>query len=223
MAKANTKKNAKPGIVDKAAKLSIPAMAAVLVVIALALGGGFYGLVYMPHSKQVKQVENVIKSTQKSINDQKGSLGKHQAVSNYIEPISAAYLYIQRYLPQEEEMPRLVQMVAEIASRAGLTDGVTMFAPKLPARVMENYAEIPFTMDLEGEFLTVLSFIYDFSRMDRIVNVTEIAIGNPTMVDEQRETFHVKVKCSGSTYRSLTDEEIGAAAALTSQSGQRKL
>jgi len=169
----------------------------------------------MPYSDEIKGIESGINASKKNISEKKAALQKHNAVGAYNEPIAAAYQYIKRYLPEEEEMPRLVQMVAEIASRAGLTDGVTLFAPKLPAIIQDNYAEIPFTLNLEGEFLTVLSFLYDFSRMDRIVNITDIQIGSPKMVDERRELFHVQVKCAGSTYRSLTEEEIesGGAAA----------
>jgi len=88
---------------------------------------------------------------------------------------------------------------------------VTLFAPKLPAKVQPNYAEIPFSMKLQGEFSTVLSFLYDFSRMNRIVNITEVKIGSPKMVDERRELLQISVDCSGSTYRSLTEEEVAAA------------
>jgi hypothetical protein len=35
-----------------------------------------------------------------------------------------------------------------------------------------------------------------------------VDIGSPKMVDEKREIFYVTVKCSGSTYRTLTPEEI---------------
>lgn len=221
MARANVKKSAKPGLVDKAAKLSVPAIAGILIVVFVVLAGGFYGLVYMPYKKEADRVQRKINATKQTITTQQASLAKHQAVGNYFEATAAAYQYIARFLPQEEEMPRLVQMVSEIGSRAGLTDGVTSFAPKLPAVIKENFAEIPFDMTLEGEFLTVLNFLYDFSRMDRIVNITEIQIGNPRMVDERREIFHVQVKCTGSTYRTLTDEEVEAQLSVPQQAGRR--
>jgi Tfp pilus assembly protein PilO len=124
---------------------------------------------------------------------------------------------MQQYLPQENEMPRLVQMVSEIGARAGLTDGVTLFAPKLPAKVQPNYAEIAFSMKLQGEFGTVLNFLYDFSRMNRIVNITEVSIGSPQMIDAKREIMQISVDCNGSTYRSLTDEEVAAQSAPKSK------
>ncbi len=212
MAKAPVKKQAqsKSGLIDKAAKLSLVAKIIIFVVTAGILGGIFFGLAYLPYKEEADALDRSIAQIKNDVSAQEAALKKHQAVSKLAEPIAGAYQYIQQYLPRENEMPRLVQMVSEIGAKAGLIDGVTLFAPKLPAEVQENYAEIPFTLNLEGEFLKVLAFLYDFSRMNRIVNITQVNIGSPKMVDPQREIFHISVKCAGSTYRALTDEEIAA-------------
>ena len=209
MAKAVPKKE-KADIFDKAAKLSLKAKAAIVVISFLVIGGAFYALAYMPYSEELASAKSQSNAIQQDILKHNGMLKKHAAVTAQSESIEAAYQYMQRYLPLENEMPQLVQMVSEIGARAGLSDGVTLFAPKLPAIVQTNYAEIPFTMNLQGEFLTVLTFLYDFSRMNRIVNITTVDIGSPKMVDPAREIFHVAVKCTGSTYRTLTDAEIEA-------------
>lgn len=210
MAKAPAKKQAKASIVDQVSKLSSAAKAAVFLVTALAVGGAFYGLVYMPYTEQSAALNGAISSAKSDINNQESALKKHQAVAEAASAVDGTYQYIQQYLPQENEMPQLVQMVAQIGSRAGLTDGVTMFAPKLPAEVKANYAEIPFNMTLKGEFRAVLAFLYDFSRMNRIVNITQVSIGTPVMVDPQREILHINVNCAGSTYRTLTEEEAAS-------------
>ncbi len=208
MAKAVVKKKAGMDLIGKAAKLSLAARVIIFLASGLGLGVIFYFAFYMPYMEDRDSLQSQLAGLQQQINTQQDSLRKHQAVAKLQDPVQAAYQYIQKYLPKENEMPRLVQMVSEIGARAGLTDGVTRFAPTLPAVVREDYAEIPFTLDLQGEFLTVLSFLYDFSRMDRIVNITTVDIGTPKMVDEKREILFVTVKCSGSTYRTLTQEEI---------------
>jgi len=207
MAKAPAKKQAKEGLVDKVAKLSAAAKAAICLVTALAVGGAFYGLVLMPYNEQLATLNRSISQSQSEIRTQESTLKKHQAVEKSEAAVDGTYKYIQQYLPQENEMPQLVQMVAQIGSSAGLTDGVTLFAPKLPAELRENYAEIPFTMNLNGEFRAVLNFFYDFSRMNRIVNITQVNISQPKMVDPQLEILHINVKCAGSTYRTLTADE----------------
>lgn len=221
MAKAPAKKQSKFDFVDKVAKLSLAAKAAISVASALVLGLAFYALFYMPYQEEQASLKSRISSAQTEISKQQATLQKHGAVSNKATSIQTAYEFMQQFLPMETEMPRLVQMVSEIGARAGLSDGVTLFAPKLPAVVRDNYAEIPFSMNLQGEFLTILTFLYDFSKMDRIVNITQVNIGSPVMVDAKREIFHISVKCSGSTYRALTEAEIKAKEAVPAKGNNR--
>lgn len=211
MAKAPANKQRKPGLVDKASKLSSAAKAAIFLGTAMVVGGAFYGLVLMPYEEQLASLNGEISRAVTDIQNQEAALKKHKAVAALTPAVDGTYEYIQQYLPQENEMPQLVQMVAQIGSQAGLTDGVTRFAPQLPAQLRENYAEIPFSMTLQGEFKAVLNFLYDFSRMNRIVNITNVSISNPKMVDPQQEIFYIDVRCAGSTYRSLTEAEVSGA------------
>jgi len=223
VAKAAAKKQQqKPGLADKAAKLSKGLKMAIVAIFTVIVGLAFYGLFYMPYSEEKASLEGSIQSAQNSVNQEKSQLKKHNDVAAYTASVQVAREYIQKYLPQENEMSQLVQMVSTIASQAGLTNGVTQFAPKLPAVVQEDYAEIPFTMTLEGEFLTVLKFLYDFSRMTRIVNITAVDIGTPKMVDEKLEIMFITVKCSGSTYRALTDAEVEARSQASKSTGKGK-
>ncbi|MCL2029583.1 MAG: type 4a pilus biogenesis protein PilO [Deltaproteobacteria bacterium] len=208
MAKTPAKKTGKNSLAEQVAKLPLAARAGIVGGSAVVAGVLFYMLSYLPYEEEKGRLESAISSARNELNAQQAALKKHQSLGNMKEGIDWSYEYMQQYLPQENEMPKLVQMVSEIGARAGLTDGVTLFAPKLPAKVQPNYAEIPFSMRLQGEFNTVLSFLYDFSRMNRIVNITDVKIGSPKMVDDRREILHISVDCSGSTYRSLTEREV---------------
>ena len=208
MAKAPVKKKSGPTFLDGIAKLALPAKVGLFIGVGCVLCGVFYALVYTPYSEQLTILSNERDSLKQGIVKQRSQVAKYKELEGYESSIEQAYAYIQKFLPQEDEMPRLVQMVSDIGAQAGLSDGVTRFAPILPAEIKDNYAEIPFTLNLEGEFVTVLKFLYDFSRMDRIVNITNVNIGTPVMVDERRDILHISVKCSGSTYRSLTEDEM---------------
>jgi type IV pilus assembly protein PilO len=214
MANAPAKKTKKagPDLATQVAKWPIAAKAGLFAGTAVLIGGLFYMLFYEPYNEQRAGLESTIAKLKQDTAAEQKSQKNNQTVEHFAPAINLSYEFMQQYLPQENEMPRLVQMVSEIGARAGLSDGVTMFEPKLPAQVRDDYAEIPFKMKLEGEFLTVLTFLYDFSRMNRIVNITEVKIGSPKMVDPVRELFNVSVECSGSTYRSLTEAELLAKA-----------
>jgi type IV pilus assembly protein PilO len=208
MAKAPAKKSRKDSLVEQVAKLPPAAKAGLVAGSAVLAGLLVFGLLYLPYAEEKTGLDSAIRGAERDLSAQEAALGKHQALARMKEGVDWSFEYLQQYLPQENEMPKLVQMVSEIGARAGLSDGVTLFAPKLPAKAQANYAEIPFTMKLQGEFTTVLSFLYDFSRMNRIVNITEVKIGSPRMIDPRREILHIAVDCAGSTYRSLTEAEL---------------
>ena len=219
MAKAPAKKPNQNNLLDKAAKMSSAAKAGLFVGSILVTGALFYVLAYVPYIEVRNDLESAVSNLKNDFGTEQAKLKKHQAVAKMKESIDFSYAYMQQYLPQENEMPRLVQMVSEIGAKAGLTDGVTLFAPKLPAQLKPNYAEIPFTMKLQGEFITVLNFLYDFSRMNRIVNITDVRVGQPKMIDEKRAIMQISVDCAGSTYRSLTEAEIASQSAPAKKKG----
>jgi len=179
-----------------------------------ALAGVIFGaFIYLPYRWEKAGLEAALASVGSELSARRTSLEKQETLGRMKEALDWGYEYMRQYLPRENEMPRLVRMVSEIGAKAGLSDGVTLFAPQLPAKVRPNYAEIPFTLKLQGEFTTVLSFLYDFSRLNRIVNITEVKIGSPRMMDDKLEILHLTVDCSGSTYRGLTEEEMAGQAA----------
>lgn len=212
MGSAIKKKPDKQDLIDKVSKLTPVHKALSLAGTVLVFVLVFYFLAFTPYQEQRTALDSTQSGLQQNISSEKTKLRNHEAVGTYHKGIDTTYQYIKQFLPQEDEMPRLVQMVSEIGAQAGLSDGVTLFAPKLPAQIKDYYAEIPFTMNLQGEFLSVLKFLYNFSRMDRIINITEVSIGSTKIVDATNDIFHIDVKCSGSTYRFLTAEEIEAKA-----------
>jgi type IV pilus assembly protein PilO len=219
MAKAWAEETGKMSLVEQVARLSRGARKGLVAGGVVLAGALFLIFFYMPYSKEKAGLEASISLTGKELSAREAALEKHQSLGRMKEAIDWSYEYMKQYLPRENEMPRLVQMVSEIGAQAGLSGGVTLFAPKLPAVVRPNYAEIPFSLKLQGEFTTVLSFLYDFSRINRIVNITEVKIGSPRMVDSQSEILYITVDCYGSTYRSLTEEEEAAAQAALEGGG----
>ncbi|MDR2935087.1 MAG: type 4a pilus biogenesis protein PilO [Candidatus Adiutrix sp.] len=214
MAKPPVKKTGLDSLFEQVAQWAPDIRAGICAGTAILVIALFYAWFYLPYREEKAGLEAAIASARSELNARTATLGKHLVLGRMKEAVDVGYEYMRQYLPQENEMPRLVQMVSEIGAKAGLRDGVTLFAPKLPAQVRPDYAEIPFTLKLTGEFNQALNFLYDFSRMNRIVNITEVKIGSPRMIDDAMEILHITVDCAGSTYRGLTEEEAAAQAAL---------
>ena len=208
MAKAPAQKPKKgPNFFSKVAALKKGAKVAILVAGLAAMGAAFYFMMVTPWKEKVAKLDADIAETTKKVAEQQGKINKHKPIAEYVPPVADTYDYLKRFLTDDNEIPRLIQMISELGSQAGTR--VTLFAPKA-AVARAAYAEIQFTMNLEGSFLNVLKFLYSLSNMNRLINITSVTMDTPRMAANQ--AMVLRVRCEGSTYRALTEAEIKKAA-----------
>jgi type IV pilus assembly protein PilO len=208
MAKAQAQKPKKgPGFFSKVAALKKGAKIGILFGGLIALGAAFYTMYFSPWQEKVKALAGEVATLTSSISTEQSNINKHRPIAEYVVPVSNTYSYLKNYLTTENEIPRLIQIISDLGSQAGAR--VTLFAPKA-AIPRDDYAEIQFTMNLEGPFLNVLKFFYSLSQMDRLINITSVTMDTPRMAENM--AMVLRVRCEGSTYRVLTPEESTAAA-----------
>jgi Tfp pilus assembly protein PilO len=209
MAKAQAQKSKKgPDFFSKVAGLKTGAKVAILLAGLAALGAAFYTMYVTPWREKVATLTTEIQTLEGNINTEQGNINRHRPIADYVVPVSNTYNYLKNYLTTENEIPRLIQIISDLGSQAGTR--VTLFAPRA-AIPRDDYAEIQFTMNLEGPFLNVLKFLYSLSLMDRLINITSVSMDSPRLAENR--SMVLRVRCEGSTYRVLTPEEVTAAAA----------
>jgi type IV pilus assembly protein PilO len=76
-------------------------------------------------------------------------------------------------LPDEKEIPELLSSVSNLGRDAGLD--ILIFRQK-PEAYQEFYAEVPVEMQVRGTYHQVASFVDSVGKLDRIVNVSDIAM-----------------------------------------------
>jgi len=76
-------------------------------------------------------------------------------------------------LPEEKDIPRLLTQVNTLGQQNGLE--FLLFRPGSPVR-KGFYAEVPIEMRVEGQFHTLGGFLDKVSKLERIVNVTDMRV-----------------------------------------------
>ncbi|MDR3154802.1 MAG: type 4a pilus biogenesis protein PilO [Deltaproteobacteria bacterium] len=188
---------------SKIAKLKSGSKKGILVGGVAALLGGFYLLVYQPYSDKLAALTDEVSQLTQNVQAEEKTVRNHQPIAQYVKPVSDTFNYLSGYLTTANEIPRLMQIISDLGGQSGAR--VTLFAPKDP-KLKPNYAEIDFTMNLEGSFLNILKFFYTLSKMERIINIRSVFVENPVMGDNL--AMVVTVRCEGTTYRLLTPEEV---------------
>ena len=84
-------------------------------------------------------------------------------------------------LPDEKEIPELLSSISNLGRDSGLD--ILVFRQK-PEAYQEFYAEVPVEMQVRGGYHQVAQFLDQVGKLDRIVNVSDISIKDPKVVDD---------------------------------------
>lgn len=83
-------------------------------------------------------------------------------------------------LPDEKDIPELLEMFQDRAVKAGLE--IATIEPQ-PAQSEGFYARIPIPMSVSGNFHEIATFFDALGRMRRIVNVSNVSLDSPKDVN----------------------------------------
>ena len=104
-------------------------------------------------------------------------------------------------LPDEKEIPELLSTISSLGRDSGLD--ILIFRQK-PEGYQEFYAEVPVDMQVRGTYHQVASFFDEVAKLDRIVNVSNIVLRDPKVVDDD---LVLEANSTVTTFRFLSDSE----------------
>ena len=133
---------------------------------------------FFPKNDEIKVLQKNKIKLEREITEAKAranELDKHKA-----EMAETEMLFQQAsvLLPQKKEIPSLLTNISGLGTGSGL-DFVS-FQPKGEV-AKEFYAEIPVDISVRGPYHNVGNFLYQVSKLDRIVSVSNITLGSPTL------------------------------------------
>ncbi|MFH0812817.1 MAG: type 4a pilus biogenesis protein PilO [Pseudomonadota bacterium] len=118
-------------------------------------------------------------------------LAKFQAK---LEKIKAGLEVMKAQLPDKKEIPNLLKTISALGNESGLQ--FQLFRP-VSGVPKEFYAEIPVEIQVVGGYHTVANFFYKVGMLDRIVNITNVAMGK---VREEKGEMELTTSCLATTF-----------------------
>jgi len=104
----------------------------------------------------------------------------------------------RRIVPDDKEVDNFIKMLDAEALKTGIE--IRRYTAK-PVSTKDFYTEVPFEMEIDGPYYSVLSFFDRVGKLERIVNISNLLIANPKKGSE------AKVK---HTYQYAANESIVA-------------
>lgn len=104
---------------------------------------------------------------------------------------------LDRMLPSTAEYPSFLSSLQDAANSSGVT--LTAWAPQ--KQITEKfYARVPMRLELEGRYHQVAKFFYSVGHLDRIINMEDISITDPT---KNGDEVDVKVSVMATAFHAV--------------------
>jgi Tfp pilus assembly protein PilO len=109
----------------------------------------------------------------------------------------------KKIVPDDKDADQFIRLLHDTASTSGIE--IRRYAA-MPVANHEFYSDVPFTIDIDGPYYSVLNFFQRVSELERIVNIDNLQMSNT------KTTGPSKVK---GTYKYAPGETVVASCTAT--------
>lgn len=185
---------------EQLAKVPKPIRLALVSAVLVAIGAGYWLLSYEPAQAERRILTARSQELQRNLNNAR-------SVANNVAGFEAEVAGLERdldlalkQLPNRKQFEDLLQDI----STAGKKVGVTIKSIDRSDEIRRDfYAEVPFTLEIEGTYHDVARFFETVANLPRIVNMGGLEI---KVTDESRQSTQLRVTGMATTFRFLSDE-----------------
>lgn len=173
-------------------EMPIVAKLGIIFGLAAAVCVSMYFVVFKSTADQNKQALEQLKA-KKAENDRlaKNYEPRLQEVNRRIELLKQQLEIQRRIVPDEKEAADFIHLLQEKAQASGVE--IRRYTANMDAVVTrEFYTEVPYEVELDGPYYSVLDFFNRVGRMERIINVSTLkmgAIGAKTSMGKRKYTY----------------------------------
>ena len=139
------------------------------------VGAAYYYIYFNPMYQANQQLDAKIKE-KKAENETLKMFEPKLAEVNRNMAILQQQLEIQkRIVPEDKDADQFIKLLHDTAATSGIE--IRRYTA-MPVSNKEFYSEVPFAIDIDGPYYSVLNFFQRVAELERIVNVGNMQMGN---------------------------------------------
>ncbi|MEW6324066.1 MAG: type 4a pilus biogenesis protein PilO [Nitrospirota bacterium] len=165
---------------------------AVLVIILILYVAAFVWFIFLPKQEELVKLKQEIDGLKIEVAANQEKANRLEALLQEKASADQQLAALQRELPAEAEAVALLKQIAELGVKSGLD--FRLWRPTAPRPAPSGlYVEHPVDVEIAGGYHAVASFLDQISRLQRIVNVTNLKMGQakPTQTDTVIQTSFI--------------------------------
>ncbi len=202
----------------KFTELSAKIQLAIVIGLLVVISGSLYYFLYKDMDAANRQLRAQLKTKQDENAALRPFADKKADMERRIATLKDQLEQMKRIVPDEKEAPQFMEMLQGEARRAGIE--IRRYSSKTNA-TREFFTEVPWDVELDGPYYSMLRFFENVAHLDRIVNVTGLRMASVRKPGDAgvRKTYQyaptetVVVSCVATTFFSREPQQPGAPAA----------
>ncbi len=144
---------------------------AVIVGVALMLSAGFYFLQLKSMSDSNTSKLKLLQAKQKENAELRPYRDKEKELETKIATLQQQLEILKKIVPDEKEAPAFIHVIQDTASQSGVE--IRRYTSRNTA-TKEFYTEVPFDIELDGPYYSLLDFFDHVAKLERIINVSNL-------------------------------------------------
>ena len=204
----------------KFGEMSLLTRAAILFVAALMIGAAYYYIYFNPLYQSNQQLSTKIKDKVAENNMLRTYEPKLAELNRNMAILQQQMEIQKKIVPDDKDADQFIKLLHDTAATSGIE--IRRYTA-MPVSNKEFYSEVPFSIDIDGPYYSVLNFFQRVSELERIVNVSNMQMGNTKSGSAAKVktsyTYNpsetVLASCVASTFFSREPDENPAAATGT--------
>jgi type IV pilus assembly protein PilO len=159
-------------------------------------------MLYLPRNAEIAEKEENLVALEQDRDRKMALVSNLPQLRQEVADLNAALKEAVAQLPDTKEIPDLLSGISAVARESGLE--IQQFRQKAE-NYQEFYAEVPVEILVKGTYWQVEQFFKKVADLTRIVNVSDIGIKAPTLIEN--DPVKLQTSCAATTFRFLDEEE----------------
>ena len=175
---------------------------AILPALVIAIAVTF--MLILPKNKEIKALESKIQAQENEIAKSQAKAEKLTELIAENQRLRNRLNELKEQLPEEKEVSDLLKQVSDLGIASGLR--ILLWKPEQRVTHLSGIVyEIPVKVELSGSYHNLGYFFSSLTRLNRIVNISDIRLGDPKPA---KDSTVLKVTFAATTFSAIPEEEI---------------
>lgn len=174
-----------------------------LVLAAVLASTAMYFVVFKSQSEKNAVAQKAVQEKVRENNELEAYRPKLKDMERQLANLKQQLDIERRIVPDEKSEDAFIESMNDVAQKTGVW--LRRYAAS-PVSQKEYYSEVPFSMELDGPYYSMLNFFDQVSKLERIVNISNL------MVSTTKSAGDAKLK---HTYQYAPNESVAASFTAT--------